>query len=353
MAMMASASGQGTVDTYAAPGAYAAPPSPPSGAAYTSGVSVVSTGVDLSSKLQQIAAPLSIPFKVTAKAAAVGAAIPAAAAVKGAAVGSAIAGPIIAGAIAAPAVVAGKTAALFSLPMVIAQKLKDNAAAIQATGAKIISTKVAAIAAGATALKTGAIAVGTTLLKPVAVVKGAEAALLGSGLSLVGKKVGAIGAGITAVGTGVKNVGIGKVAVGAGLVGWGLDKSGTSVVAAPTPAPYASASYRRRRQATQAPNLSQAMNFIEMNKLQDCVARVICELNCNPDVEGANGRKVYGMLMKFQDTKEVDPNTLQYYKLAATHGIATKPNCDKCRTFYPNCKSSSRNLIHMAGRLNL
>jgi len=228
-----------------------------------------------------------MPAKVSADSAAAGSIITAGAGIAGTAVGSAIATPIIVKAVALPGIAAGKTAALMSVPSLLAHKLiaipegfVHNLKAFDLKGLDLkafghalpdlselvvvdnteevineedfdvdkgvehlavtagllkagLKTKVIAMKAGAIGLakkplivaKKIAVIAGRLILKPIGIIAGLHLKAIGTGLAIGGKLVKVTGAKIAKVGTVVKYAGLGHIGIGASFIGWGLDKS--------------------------------------------------------------------------------------------------------------------------------
>lgn len=96
--------------------------------------------------------------------------------------------------------------------------------------------------------------------------------------------------------------------------------------------------------------LTQALTMVERVHLEECVSRTICELACDPDKHGAIGTKMGNTLRQFE---EFDLPQVKYYKRAEKNGLMVKPNCKKCSTFYPKCKTPTRTIIMMAEAIHL
>jgi len=118
---------------------------------------------------------------------------------------------------------------------------------------------------------------------------------------------------------------------------------------------------KMRRVIRQAPSqrvnrpmkLSQALNMIEANNMRECVARVVCELICNPDRHGPNGRRLHNLLQRFQNEKGPEENRILYYRNAAANGQSFKPECNQCLKKYNLCRSNTRQMITIASRFNI
>jgi len=99
--------------------------------------------------------------------------------------------------------------------------------------------------------------------------------------------------------------------------------------------------------------LSQALNMIEANNMRECVARVVCELICNPDRHGPNGRRLHNLLQRFQNERGPEENRILYYRNAAVNGDSFRPECNQCLRKYNLCRSNTRQLITIASRFNI
>jgi hypothetical protein len=96
-----------------------------------------------------------------------------------------------------------------------------------------------------------------------------------------------------------------------------------------------------------------AFNLVKEGKMEDCVARAVCDLNCNPQGFGQEGKQVFMSMVKLQGTKILDESDMKLFKEAADKGRKHSGSCDECATIYKNCKSKSTDLIKMASHIRM
>ena len=99
--------------------------------------------------------------------------------------------------------------------------------------------------------------------------------------------------------------------------------------------------------------LRSALNLVKEGKMEDCVARAVCDLNCNPQGFGQDGKKVFMSMVKLQGAKVLDESESKYFMDAAHKGRSSSGKCEQCSSSYPQCKSKSTDLIKMAAQLRL
>jgi hypothetical protein len=91
----------------------------------------------------------------------------------------------------------------------------------------------------------------------------------------------------------------------------------------------------------------EALRIVQTAGLTDCVKRVICELSCNANAFGVQGRKVFKNLIKLQMNKAIQDDTTSF-KTASQKGLQlkqSKVNCDRCHQVFAQCNSSSSDLV--------
>lgn len=268
---------------------------------------------------------------------------------------------------------------------------------------------------GAGALAAGKAAVDMAL-KPIAIVGGLQAAAVGTGMKIgggamkfVGQKIAKDGAFFEATGAGVKGAGLGVAALGlkpaaekivaAGKVAEGtlgsaktaaenLVKSvgDTSVqLEATIDSPVVGHHHKQvnmsagldtalhhpllqpgqhieqeqqhvvaKRAVKLDPEVvKSAINLVKEAKLEDCVARAICDLNCNPQGFGQDGKHVFMNMVRLQGSSALDSTDSKFFREAASKGRTYSGKCDSCTTQYEKCQSKSSDLIRLASHINM
>ena len=102
--------------------------------------------------------------------------------------------------------------------------------------------------------------------------------------------------------------------------------------------------------------LTEALRIVNSSNLIDCVARVICELSCNANAYGDQGRTVFRNLIKLQFDQSIKPEDAKVFRQAAAKGrqvVQGKKSCNECYTIYPQCKSSSKDLVAVSSMFKL
>lgn len=111
---------------------------------------------------------------------------------------------------------------------------------------------------------------------------------------------------------------------------------------------------RQKRAAKVDPEVSRAtFNLIREAKLEDCVARAICDLNCNPQGFGQDGKQVFLSMVRLQGASGFEGSETKYFHEAASKGRTYTGRCDQCSIHYDKCKSKSSDLIKMASHIRL
>jgi len=102
--------------------------------------------------------------------------------------------------------------------------------------------------------------------------------------------------------------------------------------------------------------IAEALRIVNSSNLTDCVARPICELSCNANAYGNPGRVVFRNLIKLQFDQNVKSDDAKSFRQAAAKGrqiVQGKRDCKECFTIYPNCNSSSKDLIAVSSMFKL
>ena len=96
-----------------------------------------------------------------------------------------------------------------------------------------------------------------------------------------------------------------------------------------------------------------ALNLVKEAKMEDCVARAICDLNCNPQGFGQDGKQVFMNMVRLQGTNALEASESKYFQEAASKGRSYSGKCDQCSSHYSKCNSKSSDLIKMASHLRM
>lgn len=114
---------------------------------------------------------------------------------------------------------------------------------------------------------------------------------------------------------------------------------------------------RTKRQFKPKVRLQQALKFIKGYKLEKCSARIVCELSCDPDSLGRDGRILYTKLLHMWETNNlpgITPEQLAFYLDARQKGLNNKPaSCNNCNQQYPECLRRSPSLIKMVAGVEI
>lgn len=100
---------------------------------------------------------------------------------------------------------------------------------------------------------------------------------------------------------------------------------------------------------------SKVIGLVDIFKLQDCVARVICDLNCNPDAYGDDGKKVLNMALQLQTGGAVSESDVRAYVNAGLSGrkFRQAATCEMCRSTFSNCSANTPDLIDVFSLIKL
>lgn len=269
-------------------------------------------------------------------------------------------------------------------------------------------------AVGNTAFAAGKAAVDMAM-KPIAIVGGLKTAAVGAGMKFsggaikfVGEKMAKDGAMIEATGAGAKGIGLGVAAMAVKPAAEGIlsasqsaegkvqaaqaaaenfaksvgdtsiqiDASidspivghhhkGLNVTAGLDTAFHSGPVQQTQQQVQQQHTLSKraakvdadvmkaALNLVKEAKMEDCVARAICDLNCNPQGFGQDGKQVFMNMVRLQGSNVLSQNDSKYFHDAASKGRASSGKCDQCKSVYPKCTSESPDLIKLASHIRM
>lgn len=73
---------------------------------------------------------------------------------------------------------------------------------------------------------------------------------------------------------------------------------------------------------TDSISIAEALRIVNSSNLTDCVARVICELSCNANAFGNQGRIVFRNLIKLQFDQNVRSEDAKFFRQAASKGMS-------------------------------
>lgn len=96
-----------------------------------------------------------------------------------------------------------------------------------------------------------------------------------------------------------------------------------------------------------------ALHLVKDAKLEDCVARAICDLNCDPQGFGQDGKQVFMNMVRLQGANVLEQEESKYFHDAAAKGRTYSGKCTKCTETYASCNSKSSDLIRMASHIRM
>ena len=88
-------------------------------------------------------------------------------------------------------------------------------------------------------------------------------------------------------------------------------------------------------------------SLIKLLKMEDCAARVVCELSCRPAFFGGEGKRVLKTLVRIQTSGDVVREDMRFYLNAGLTGRRARVSrdCSKCDSTYDQCAASAADLI--------
>ena len=111
-------------------------------------------------------------------------------------------------------------------------------------------------------------------------------------------------------------------------------------------------SVSKRASKVDAEVMKAALNLVKEAKMEDCVARAICDLNCNPQGFGQDGKQVFMNMVRLQGANVLDQSESKYFHEAAATGRKYSGKCEQCSTHYSKCNSTSKDLIKLASHVS-
>jgi len=105
----------------------------------------------------------------------------------------------------------------------------------------------------------------------------------------------------------------------------------------------------------QKTKFNKVIGLVDIFKLQDCVSRVVCDLNCNPDGYGDDGKKVLNMALQLQTGGAVSESDVRAYVNAGLSGRKFRQagTCDMCTSTFSNCSAPTPDLIDVFSLIKL
>lgn len=94
-----------------------------------------------------------------------------------------------------------------------------------------------------------------------------------------------------------------------------------------------------------------AMSLVKDAKMEGCVQRAVCDLNCNPQGFGNDGKQVFMTMVRLQGTKILDETESKQFTEAASKGRSLSGKCEQCSELY-KCNSKSSDLIKLASHIS-
>lgn len=99
--------------------------------------------------------------------------------------------------------------------------------------------------------------------------------------------------------------------------------------------------------------IKSALSLVHEAKMEDCLLRAICDLNCNPQGFGQDGKQVFMNMVRLQGSNVIDESDLKKFKDSAATGRNNSGKCEQCSTMYKKCSTKSADLIRMASHLRM
>lgn len=89
--------------------------------------------------------------------------------------------------------------------------------------------------------------------------------------------------------------------------------------------------------------------MVKLMKLEDCAARVVCDLSCRPDFYGGEGKRVLRTLVKIQTSGQIDRDDMRFYLNAGMTGRRARvvKECDRCEESYKHCVATASDLVEV------
>ena len=113
----------------------------------------------------------------------------------------------------------------------------------------------------------------------------------------------------------------------------------------------------KRKVTSMSEKFKKLTHLVRISKLEDCAGRTVCELNCNADAFGSDGKRVLHTMNKLQQSGYVAREDMEFYIKAAVvgrKGMGMKNECHKlCQTAYPVCPAETKDLVSVASLIKL
>ena len=114
--------------------------------------------------------------------------------------------------------------------------------------------------------------------------------------------------------------------------------------------------YARRAKSGSSAKLSKLSALVKTMKMEDCVGKVVCDLSCQPDYFGNDGKQVMRTLVKIQTSGKMEKEDMRFYLNAGVAGRKAKttdPGCTICFDAYPSCAASTVDLIDVVSLIRI
>lgn len=100
--------------------------------------------------------------------------------------------------------------------------------------------------------------------------------------------------------------------------------------------------------------VAKLIKLVKSFKLEQCVARVICDLSCKPETFGREGRRLLKTMVAIQTSGKVAREDMKYYFNAGVYGRKSKAssNCGRCNDEFV-CPAESNDMVALAPILKL
>lgn len=102
--------------------------------------------------------------------------------------------------------------------------------------------------------------------------------------------------------------------------------------------------------------LSKLSALVKTLKLEDCAGKVVCDLSCQPDFFGGDGKSVLKTLLSIQTSGKMDKDEMKFYLNAGVVGRKAKSErkgCLDCQSSYPSCSADSADLIDVVSLIKI
>lgn len=98
--------------------------------------------------------------------------------------------------------------------------------------------------------------------------------------------------------------------------------------------------------------LRAALNLVREAKMEDCVARAICNINCDPQGFGPDGKQVFMNMVRVQGANVLEEKESRLFHDAVNKGRGLSGKCSECDSTY-KCTTKSADLIKLASHIRM